>query len=154
MWPTKSQIFTTNIWPFAERACWALFWITFLCEHSKSFFKPGSRQSHGNRNVMWGAGWLSLVLLGEKRTGDTRRSCCCCCCLITKLCPTLCSPMDCSPPGSFVHGILQARILEWVAIPSSRDLPGPGIEPTSPALQADSLSLSYWGSLLYMYIYI
>ena len=33
---------------------------------------------------------------------------------------TLCDPMDCSPPGSYVHGILQARILEWVAISSSR----------------------------------
>ena len=38
-----------------------------------------------------------------------------------------------------VHGILQARILEWVAFPFSRDLPNPGIEPGSPALQADSL---------------
>ena len=37
-----------------------------------------------------------------------------------QLCPTLWDPMDCSPPGSSVHGILQARILEWVAIPSSR----------------------------------
>ena len=37
-----------------------------------------------------------------------------------QLCLTLCDPMDCSPPGSFIHGILQARILEWVAIPSSR----------------------------------
>ena len=35
-------------------------------------------------------------------------------------CLTLCDPMDCSPPGSSVHGILQARILEWVAMPSSR----------------------------------
>ena len=35
-------------------------------------------------------------------------------------CPSLCDPMDCSPPGSSVHGILQARILEWVAMPSSR----------------------------------
>ena len=35
-------------------------------------------------------------------------------------CPTLCDPMDCSPPGSSVHGILQARILEWVAISFSR----------------------------------
>ena len=35
-------------------------------------------------------------------------------------CPALCDPMDCSPPGSSVHGILQARILEWVAMPSSR----------------------------------
>ena len=37
-----------------------------------------------------------------------------------QLYPTLCNPMDCSPPGSSVHGILQARILEWVAIPFSR----------------------------------
>ena len=35
-------------------------------------------------------------------------------------CRTLCDPMDCSPPGSSVHGILQARMLEWVAIPLSR----------------------------------
>ena len=43
-----------------------------------------------------------------------------------QLCLTLCDPMDCSPPGSSVHGILQARILEWVAIPFSRGsfLPG------------------------------
>ena len=39
---------------------------------------------------------------------------------VAQLCPTLCNPMDCSPPGSSVHGILQARILEWVAMPSSR----------------------------------
>ena len=39
--------------------------------------------------------------------------------LVAKLCPTLCDPMDCSPPGSSVHGISQARILEWVAIPFS-----------------------------------
>ena len=47
--------------------------------------------------------------------------------------------MDCSLPGSSVPGILQARILEWVAISFSRDLPNPGIEPGSPALQADAL---------------
>ena len=40
--------------------------------------------------------------------------------LVAQSCPTLCSPMDCSLPGSSVHGILQARILELVAIPSSR----------------------------------
>ena len=40
-------------------------------------------------------------------------------------CPTLCNPMDCSPPGSSVHGILHARVLEWVAMPSSK-----GILPT------------------------
>ena len=46
--------------------------------------------------------------------------CVCVCVLVTKLCPILCNPMDYSPPGSSVHGILQARILEWVAIPFSR----------------------------------
>ena len=39
---------------------------------------------------------------------------------VAQSCPTLCNPMDCSPPGSSIHGILQARILEWVAISSSR----------------------------------
>ena len=43
-----------------------------------------------------------------------------CVCLVAQSCPTLCDPMDWSPPGSSVHGILQARILEWVVIPSSR----------------------------------
>ena len=47
--------------------------------------------------------------------------------------------MDCSPTGSSVRGILQARIVEWVAMPVSRDLPDPGIKPRSPTLQADSL---------------
>ena len=41
-------------------------------------------------------------------------------CLVTQSCPTLCDPTDCSPLGSPVHGILQARILEWVAIPFCR----------------------------------
>ena len=40
--------------------------------------------------------------------------------LLTQSCPTLCDPKDCSPPGSSVFGILQARILDWVAMPSSR----------------------------------
>ena len=62
-----------------------------------------------------------------------------CCGLVTMSCPTLYNPMDSSPPTSSVHGILQAIILEWVAVPSPGDLPDPGIEPRSPALQADSL---------------
>ena len=42
-------------------------------------------------------------------------------CQVTQSCPTLCEPMDYNPPGSSVHGILQARILEWAAMPSSRE---------------------------------
>ena len=83
---------------------------------------------------------------------------------VTWSCPTLCDPMDCNLPGSFVHGIFQARVLEWVAISFSRgssqsrdwtwvsrivgrcftiwatrEVPNTGIEPRSPALQADSV---------------
>ena len=46
---------------------------------------------------------------------------------VTQLCPTLCDPMDCGPPGSSVHGIHQARILEWVAISFSRVFPTQGL---------------------------
>ena len=53
---------------------------------------------------------------------------------VAQSCLTLCVPMDYT-----VHGIPQARILEWVVFPSPVDLPNPGIESRSPALQADSL---------------
>ena len=59
--------------------------------------------------------------------------------LVAQLCLTLCYPMDCCLPSSSVHGILQARVLEWVVISFPGDLPNPGIEARSPALQADSL---------------
>ena len=63
----------------------------------------------------------------------------CVCVLVAQSCPTLCDPLDCSPPGSSVHGILQARILEWVAIPFSKgNLPNSGIKLGSPKLQIDS----------------
>ena len=54
---------------------------------------------------------------------------------VAQLCLILGDLMDCCPPGSSVHGILQARRLEWVAIHFSGDLPNPGIEPRSPTLQ-------------------
>ena len=53
---------------------------------------------------------------------------------VTQSCLTLCGPKDYT-----VHGILHARMLEWIAIPFSRDLPKPGIEPRSPTLQVDYL---------------
>jgi len=67
--------------------------------------------------------------------------------------------MDYRPLVSSVPGILQARILEWVAISFSRDLPDPGIKPVSPAWQADSSPLSHkrsptqWLQLLYFPIF-
>ena len=54
----------------------------------------------------------------------------------------LCDPMDCSPPGSSVHGILRARILEWVTMPPPGDLPNPGIEPMS--LMSPALAGSFF----------
>ena len=68
---------------------------------------------------------------------------------LVKAMVSLCDPVDCSPPGSSVHRILQARILEWVAISFSRDLPDPRFKPRSPgtpALQADFSPLSHRGS--------
>ena len=59
---------------------------------------------------------------------------------VTQPCLTLCNPIDCT-----VHGILQARKLEWVAFPSPGDFPNPGIEPRSPAWQADSLPAEPYG---------
>ena len=59
-------------------------------------------------------------------------TCYCCFCLVAKSCPTLCNPMDHSPPGPSVYGISQTRILEWVAISFSPT--DPGIEPMSPEL--------------------
>jgi len=62
-------------------------------------------------------------------------------CFVTQSCPTLCDPMDCSPPGSSVYGIIQARILEWVAMPSSRESSQPRnqTQVRSPTFQVDSL---------------
>ena len=68
-----------------------------------------------------------------------------------QLCQMLCNPMDCSSPSSSVNGILQARILEWVALPSSRGFSRPRAQthsPTSPVLQVEFLPLSHWVSPL------
>ena len=62
-----------------------------------------------------------------------------CVCVCVQSCPTLCNPIDCSPPGSSVHEIFQARILEWVSASYSGDLPDPALELkslASPALAA------------------
>ena len=71
---------------------------------------------------------------------------CVCVDLCVQSCLTLCNPMDYSPPGSSVHGIFKARILEEVAISFPGDLPNPGMELLSTCLlhwQVDSLPLSH-----------
>ena len=59
---------------------------------------------------------------------------------VTQSCPTLCDLVDYSLPGSSVHVILQARILEWLPFPSPEDLADPGVKPGSSALEADTLT--------------
>ena len=67
----------------------------------------------------------AVILLPTPRRAEVK---------VSQLCPTLCDPTDYT-----VHGILQARVLEWVAFPFPRGLPNPGIKPRFPILQADSL---------------
>ena len=77
-------------------------------------------------------------------------------CSVAQQCPTLCNPMDCSPPNSSVHGISQARILEWVAISFPKESSDPGIEPASPqppALGGMFFVISAsWEAPCYLYI--
>ena len=68
---------------------------------------------------------------------------------VAQSCPTLCNPVDCSLPGSSLHGLLQARILEWVAISFFRGSPHPGMEPGSPSLQAGALNSEPQGKPLH-----
>ena len=77
----------------------------------------------------------------------------CCCCLVAQSCLIFCDSMHYSPPGSSVHGILQARVLEWDDISFSRRIfPTQRLNPvllaTSSTLQADYLPLSHLGSII------
>ena len=71
----------------------------------------------------------------------------CLCVLVAQACPTLCDPMDCSLPGSSVHGILQARILEWLTFPSPGGIfPIQGSNPRLPCCKQILYRLSHQGS--------
>ena len=86
---------------------------------------------------------------GHRLDTDLNFSCHECACSVAQSCPTLCDPVDCSLPGSSVHGTFQARILEWFAISSFRGSSWPRNQtpsPASPALQTDSLPLSHLSS--------
>ena len=65
---------------------------------------------------------LEVQSLNHWTTREVPELCVCVCAKSLQLCPTLCDPMDCSLPGSSVHGILQTRILEWVAMSSYPEL--------------------------------
>ena len=93
---------------------------------------------------------LSVLQLARPHAILYHQSCLLMLCLHAQSCLTLlrvCDPIDYSPPGFSVHGISQERIPEWVAISFSRGSSQPGIEPGSPALQADPLPSELLGSL-------
>ena len=80
-----------------------------------------------------------------------------CVCVCAQSCPTFCDPMGCSLPGSSVHGILQARILEWLPSPPPGDLPNPKIKPTSltcPALAGGFFTISTIWKAQYLQKYL
>jgi len=92
---------------------------------------------------MWSLTIYIIKRLGSVFNQDESLNKLDCYCLVAKLCLTLCDPMDRSPPGSFVHGIFQARILEWVAISFSKGSSGPGTEPVSPSLAGRFFTMSH-----------
>ena len=110
-------------------------WLEGASEEGK---RGGEQRQGGSRAVKaYGlrgtskAGWIGFVNEGIRFSGWEKRNVKagpwfltwatrCACAKLLQSCLTLCNPMDRSPPGSSVHGILQARILEWVAMPFSR----------------------------------
>ena len=100
-----------------------------LCSNlSRNLRPPGSKlrspffQASFNSDVVTKWLWECRVVCFTNFSFPTWRyyQNCCCCCLAAKSCPALCHHIDCSPPGSSVLGISQARILKWVAISFSR----------------------------------
>ena len=87
-------------------------WILYQLSYEGS---PVNQKEENNYRIL-------THICGTGRLGLTRIPLMCvrACVLVAQPCPTLCDPTDCSPSGSSVHGILQARTLEWVAIPFSR----------------------------------
>ena len=90
----------------------------------------GDRMSFGGRRMFWNVNTLVNFTIRELCIIKLNTHCTCiqwtyfiplcpllytCCCLVTKSCLTLCDTLDCNPPGVSVHGISQARILEWIA---------------------------------------
>ena len=80
-----------------------------ILSKSLIWFSVDGKAVFPSRFLIWEQTMVEVMKIMEVKWGE-----------VTQSCPTLCDPMDCSPPGSLVHGIFQAWILEWVAIPFSR----------------------------------
>ena len=147
-----------------------------ICQdsHGSRFTTPGNEQTRSCQEKKWTPGqgmwemnsklWAllyelshlcepwSLALSSAGATGWWHHTVCV---LVTQACPTLCDPMDCTQPGSSVHGLLQARILEWVAVPSFGGSSRPRDQTCLFCLlhwQAGSLSLAPSGKLSSYYM--
>ena len=94
-------------------------WCCMICVHSKGSVRCDSC-CFLKSNCLLNISTIDIVVLWVFMEMNVKV-------LVTHSCPTLCNPMDCSLPGSFVQEILQASILEFVAISFSRDLPGQGL---------------------------
>ena len=105
------------------------YWSGLPCPPPRDFpvpgFEPTSLMSPAlaSRFFITSATWEAPELLMDNQSYDCGKSVQFS--SVFHLCPTLCDPVDCSPPGSSVLGILQARILEWAAMPFSRGSSGP-----------------------------
>ena len=110
---------------------WGYLPSTVFTPYFTSFLSPSSSSL---TPTLWSQFFLALL-------------CCAVLCLVTQSCPTLCNPMDCSPEGSCVRGILQERILEWVAIPFLQGtFPTQGLNQGLPHCRQILYQLSHQGS--------
>ena len=142
-----AQLFKT-LWTVAHQVPMSMrfsrqeYWSGLPC-FLQGIFLAQELKPHFLHLLHWQAGSLPLVSSGKpkwelfltkNRNGGGGG-------LIAKSCPS--DSTNHSLPGSSIHGISQARILEWVAFPSPQDCPNPGIEPASSTLQADTLPILY-----------
>ena len=107
-------------------AIFILYYIRKVCKHSYSYF-PYT--------------WLLVLLSSCWRHQCSFLSCLYCRSEVAQSCTTVCDPIDCSLPGSSVHGIFQARILEWVAVSFSRGSSRPGEQTQVPRIAARRFTL-------------
>ena len=128
------EIFEVVLTVHQEFQNWA-FPVNGVARNQRQFANTKSRNiSHTQSTCMWPQmnRRFSINLIVDYNSNK-------CECSVAQSCPILCDPMDCSLPGSSVHGVFQARILEWVSISSSRGSSPPRDWIWSPTLQVDSL---------------
>ena len=149
-WPRIGLILQKNNWSFILQVLTSHYVTKFfsfclecpsysICLVNLSSFKTLRPHSPGSLPFPNFLDIVSQLLLSCKCfSGVCVCVCVCVCVLVTQSYPTLWDPMDCSPPGSSAQGILQVRVLEWVAISFSRGSCWSRDQSRSPALQADS----------------